>query len=91
VVPALIYVAVNLQAPANLRGWAIPAGHRHRLRPGGAVAAGIARAGSLKIFLAALAIIDDLGAILIIAVFYTDHLTLWAWAARPRPWSCWSR
>jgi NhaA family Na+:H+ antiporter len=74
VVPALIYWFINRDNPA-----AFPAGrshrHRHRLRAGRTGAAGQARPVSLKLFLMTLAIIDDLGAIIVIALFYSGALS----------------
>ncbi|GAC1346584.1 MAG: Na+/H+ antiporter NhaA [Acetobacteraceae bacterium] len=77
VVPAIIFCVFNWSDPVAMRGWAVPVATDIAFALAVLSVLGSRVPVGLKVFLTALAIIDDLGAIVVIALFYTRGLDLW--------------
>ncbi len=80
-VPALLFVLMNLQHPENMAGWAVSSATDIAFALAVLLLAGKAVPSSIKILLLAIAIFDDLGAILVIALFYSSGIAMWPFMA----------
>ncbi|MBM3544708.1 MAG: Na+/H+ antiporter NhaA [Alphaproteobacteria bacterium] len=76
IVPAVIFLAINWHMPENIRGWAVPTATDIAFALGVLALFGSRVSYPLKVFLTSLAIMDDLGAILIIAIFYASDFSI---------------
>ncbi|MBJ7526749.1 MAG: Na+/H+ antiporter NhaA [Sphingomonadaceae bacterium] len=86
IVPALVYLAIAGSDSALHRGWAIPAATDIAFAIGVLALLGSRAPASLKLFLTTVAIVDDIGAVAIIAIFYTAALNIPALAAAGGIW-----
>jgi Na+:H+ antiporter, NhaA family len=87
IVPALTYLLITSGNPALHRGWAIPAATDIAFAIGVLALLGSRAPASLKLFLTTVAIVDDMGAVAIIAIFYTSGLNMAALAAAAGIWA----
>ena len=87
VVPALIFVAFNRADSTALRGWAVPVATDIAFALAVLSVLGSRVPVGLKVFLTALAIIDDLGAIVVIALFYSRELEFWTMGGAVLVWA----
>ncbi|MFP4098221.1 MAG: Na+/H+ antiporter NhaA [Alphaproteobacteria bacterium] len=77
-VPALVYIALNYNDPITMEGWAIPAATDIAFSLGVLALFGTRAPIALKVLLTSIAIFDDVGAVIIIALFYTSDLSLFS-------------